>query len=151
MLTFLCFTAAALCACVPGRAASATAGDAMRPSAVDPGTRVASAAVTAAAAPTPNATVPGGASKAVASALADLRQRLGLAADAAVTVLSVVAKDWPDTGLGCPDPERMYAQVITAGYLIQFKAGGATYEYHTDAGERVVLCEQGRPLLASPH
>ncbi len=36
-----------------------------------------------------------------------------------------------------------YAQVITAGFLIEVKAGGKTLEYHTDrSANQIVLCKE---------
>lgn len=58
----------------------------------------------------------------------------------AVQVVSVQAREWSDTSLGCPKPGMFYAQVITPGYLILLEAGGQRLEYHTDAGRRVELC-----------
>ncbi len=57
-----------------------------------------------------------------------------------VQVLQATAQQWRDASLGCPRPGMMYAQVITPGYLIEVKAGGKVYEYHTDTGQSVVLC-----------
>ncbi len=49
-------------------------------------------------------------------------------------------RSWPNAGLGCPEPGRSYAQMVTAGFLIELEAEGRTYRYHTD--ERTVrLCE----------
>ncbi len=48
-------------------------------------------------------------------------------------------KQWSDTSLGCPQPGKMYAQVITPGYLIVLEATGKTYTYHTNLKE-VILC-----------
>jgi hypothetical protein len=50
--------------------------------------------------------------------------------------------EWPDGGLGCPQPGGFYAQVITPGWLIEVRAGGKTLEYHTDSGDHVVLCAE---------
>ncbi len=62
----------------------------------------------------------------------DLAQATGAASDA-ITVLSAEEVEWSDTSLGCPEPDAMYAQVITPGYLIVLETGGATYEYHSGA------------------
>jgi hypothetical protein len=48
---------------------------------------------------------------------------------------------WRDASLGCPQPGMVYAQVITAGYLITLEANGQKYEYHADASQYVFLCE----------
>jgi hypothetical protein len=70
----------------------------------------------------------------------DLARRLGLASED-VGLVSVEAVEWSDASLGCPQPGMMYAQVITPGFLVTLEAGGETYEYHTDTGDQVVLCQ----------
>jgi hypothetical protein len=50
--------------------------------------------------------------------------------------------EWSDASLGCPQEGMMYAQVITPGYLIVLEAQGQTFEYHTDQGTNVVLCQK---------
>ncbi|MEJ7654328.1 MAG: hypothetical protein WKH64_13890, partial [Chloroflexia bacterium] len=55
-------------------------------------------------------------------------------------VASVEPRDWNDSSLGCPQPGMSYLQVITPGYLVIVGAGGRTYEVHTDAGKRAVVC-----------
>ena len=48
---------------------------------------------------------------------------------------------WRDTSLGCPEPGRMYAQVLTPGYKVVLQVRNQRYELHTDrSGKRVVLC-----------
>jgi hypothetical protein len=79
----------------------------------------------------------------------DLAQRLSLASDD-IRLVSVEAVEWSDTSLGCPQPGMMYAQVITPGYRVVLEAGGQKYEYHTDTGRFVVLCEKGKPSGAVP-
>ena len=76
----------------------------------------------------------------VTLAVADLAARLGVAASD-IEVVSTQHMNWPDASLGCPQPGFMYAQVITPGWLIQLAAAGETFEYHTDQGMSVVLCE----------
>lgn len=51
------------------------------------------------------------------------------------------AQEWPDAGLGCPEPGETYAQVVTPGYRFDIIVDGVLYELHTDlrAG-RIVLC-----------
>jgi hypothetical protein len=53
--------------------------------------------------------------------------------------------EWPTSSLGCPlvGPGL---EVITPGYLIFLQAAGSTYEYHTDQGTNVILCN----LSATP-
>jgi hypothetical protein len=69
----------------------------------------------------------------------DLERRLG-APQTSIRVLSVEVVDWPDSALGCAEPGKMYAQVITPGYRIVLDASGNTYQYHSDKGTNVVLC-----------
>lgn len=75
-------------------------------------------------------------------ARADLASRLGTEKPR-IDLVSITAKVWPDTALGCPQPGQLYAQVLTQGYLIVLEAAGREYRYHSDQ-KRVVLCEAGR-------
>lgn len=97
---------------------------------------VAPAAPAAGAAP-----VSPGSEAAQATAIADLAKQTGVPADQ-ITVVSVDPMEWPDTSLGCPQEGMMYAQVITPGYLIVLETQGQQYEYHTDQGTNVVLCQK---------
>lgn len=59
-----------------------------------------------------------------------------------IEVVSSEAVDWSDTSLGAPEPGKMYAQVITPGFKIIYKAEGKTYEVHTNQdGTLAVLLE----------
>ena len=73
------------------------------------------------------------------AAIDDLSKRTGIP-KSDIKGVSVEAVQWPDTSLGCPQPDMMYAQVVTPGYLIILEAGGQTYEYHS-AGAGVGLCQ----------
>lgn len=75
-------------------------------------------------------------------ALQDLAARLGVAAGA-IQVAAVQEVEWRDSSLGCPEPGKAYAQVITPGYQITLAYGGQRYDYRSDRGRYVVLC-QGR-------
>ncbi|MDH4207574.1 MAG: hypothetical protein OEV76_01720 [Anaerolineae bacterium] len=88
---------------------------------------------------TAEVTLPAQTRRVVELAKEDLARRLELSVSE-VSLISVEAVDWPDTSLGCPQPGMAYAQVITSGYLIVLKAGGQRYAYHTNRGDRVVLC-----------
>ncbi len=81
----------------------------------------------------------------------DLMQAVGAGADE-ITVLSTEEVEWSDTGLGCQEPNKMYAQIITPGYLIVLESGGDTYDYHTGAdpeGPLVQCTEDGAPAGAA--
>ena len=60
-----------------------------------------------------------------------------------VTVTGVEPTVWPDSSLGCPQPDQFYAQVETPGYVVTLDVGGTEVTYHTDEGEAVVPCEAG--------
>ena len=81
-------------------------------------------------------------------AIDDLVQATDAAADE-ITVVRTEEVEWSDTSLGCPEPDTMYAQVITPGYLIVLESGGNTYEYHagTDPEGPLVLCPEGAPAV----
>jgi hypothetical protein len=56
--------------------------------------------------------------------------------------------EWADTSLGCPQPDTMYAGVMTPGHHIVLQAEGTQYKYHTDVEGYFVLCsESGEALL----
>jgi len=70
----------------------------------------------------------------------------GLAPDE-VVVTGIEAVTWPDSSLGCGQPDQMYLQVLTPGYRISLAGPGAHATYHTDRGEgaavRYARCDQG--------
>jgi len=68
----------------------------------------------------------------------DLAARLNVPEDS-VRVASTRPQTWPDASLGCPQPDKMYAQVTTPGFVIELESGGKTYRYHSDL-QRVVHC-----------
>ncbi len=86
--------------------------------------------------------VPATAEPAVMAARWDLASRVGVEVEE-VRVKDFEAVEWRDSSLGCPEPGRMYLQVITPGYRVVLQAAGQSYEYHTNQGNRAVLCEQG--------
>lgn len=92
---------------------------------------------------------PAGAEQAVQLAREELARQLGLAPEA-IRLVSVQAVEWPDTSLGCPQPGMMYAQVITPGFRVILEAAGEQYEFHTDQGGAVELCEAEHPTSAPP-
>lgn len=84
--------------------------------------------------------------KAKQEAINNLAQRLGIDAKD-VTVVEAREVTWADTSLGCPEPGKAYAQVLTPGYLIVLKANGLTYEYHGSA-KTLFLCGQAEKTEA---
>ena len=81
---------------------------------------------------------------ALAAAGADvLAESLG--ADVASVVLTdMQAVDWPDASLGCPEPDMMYAAMLTPGYVLTYTVDGESYDVNTstDPGGRIVHCEE---------
>ncbi len=48
---------------------------------------------------------------------------------------------WPDTSLGCPQPDQAYSQVLTRGYEFRLTYGGSIYEIHlTPDGASAIFC-----------
>lgn len=48
---------------------------------------------------------------------------------------------WPDTSLGCPQPDQVYSQVLTRGYDFRLTTGSNIYEIHlTPDGTTAVFC-----------
>lgn len=81
----------------------------------------------------------GGTPPALQAVVADAATRAG--ADARnVQVLRTERTEWSDSGLGCPRPGAVYAQVMTPGWLIEVRSGQKTFEYHTDSADSFVLC-----------
>lgn len=58
-----------------------------------------------------------------------------------ITVTSFEAQEFSDAALGCPQPDMMYAQVITPGYKVVLEAQGKEYDYRLTDAENIILCE----------
>jgi hypothetical protein len=72
----------------------------------------------------------------VALTKTDLAGRLDLSADQ-IRVQSVTPAEFPDASLGVPEKGKVYAQVITPGYVIELAIAGQTHRYHA-SGEQIV-------------
>lgn len=92
--------------------------------------------------------VPSAAEPVVKAARRDLASRVDVEVED-VQIVTFESVEWSDSSLGCPEPGKMYLQVITPGYRVVFQAKGQTYEYHTDRGNRAVLCEKGASGMTS--
>lgn len=75
-------------------------------------------------------------------ALADLAARLSVAAET-ISIVSAEAIVWPNSALGCPQPDQVYAQAQVPGYRIKLTAAGQEYLYHTDQTGNFLLCQAG--------
>ena len=66
---------------------------------------------------------------------------LGLAADTPLELVSYEPVKWPDASLGCPEPDMMYAQVVTPGWIVVFSYDGKDIEVNTSGNfNKVVKC-----------
>ncbi len=72
----------------------------------------------------------------------DLAARLDVEA-AAIEIVTAELVVWPDSSLGCPQPDMAYLQVLSDGYRVLLSHDGAIYSYH-GGGSRLdpFLCEQ---------
>lgn len=78
-------------------------------------------------------------------------EQLGMSATA-LTLLSAEEMIWPDASLGCPQPDMMYAQVLTPGWRMVFMgADGTEYQVHTTEDRKsFVVCEPSAESAAPP-
>ena len=81
------------------------------------------------------------------AAVKDLAKKIGAPAS---DIAGVSQEDitWPDSCLGCTATGESCAQVLTPGYKIILRVRDATYEYHTNRGDRARLCGQS---MVSPN
>lgn len=61
---------------------------------------------------------------------------------ASIKLVETESMEWHDTSLGCPEPGKLYAQVITPGYRLTLTADGEQYVYHTDEGQQAIRCDE---------
>jgi hypothetical protein len=81
----------------------------------------------------------------VASAREALGRQLNLPPDT-LQLRSVDAQVWPDSALGCPDPQSAYMQVLSPGFLLVFSDGSRDYAIHTrESGSPLIWCDGGLP------
>jgi hypothetical protein len=77
----------------------------------------------------------------VEAALNAASTQLGVPADNLIVVMTA-QRDWADASLGCPEPGRTYAQVITPGYAVWVDTDDLVMEVqvNTDTGSRTAIC-----------
>lgn len=85
---------------------------------------------------------------------ASLKQDLAAELDVApetLNLISIEAVEWPNASLGCPQPGKMYAQVITPGWrlILEDKASNRYDVRAPKAGESFIICE-GKPAEPTP-
>ena len=67
----------------------------------------------------------------------DLARRLQVA-EPSIALTRATPVTWPDSALGCPEPDTCYVQVLVPGYVVALQAEGRTHVYHTNSGTRYV-------------
>lgn len=73
----------------------------------------------------------------------DVLRELGLGAEEELALVSYEPVTWNDASLGCPEPDMMYAQVLSPGYLVIFNHDGEDIEVHaTSKLTSFVICGQ---------
>jgi hypothetical protein len=129
----------ALGACAAPGSSPASTDDGVEASQPDASRGVPSAVPSSTAPGSP--TAPDGVPAAIwAAILADLSSRLGEAVTDPL-VVSAEAVTWNDGALGCPEPGQGYTQALVDGYRVVVEVDAETYDYRTDAGDIVRLCE----------
>ena len=111
----------------------------------------ATAALTATARPLPSATpMPATLTPvleppppAAMNAIALLASASGVPAEI-IKLISWEKTVWSDSSLGCPEPGKSYAQVVTSGWKIVLSAPDGLHEFHADTGGRLLDCTEVR-------
>jgi hypothetical protein len=65
-----------------------------------------------------------------------------------IEVLQASPVTWPDSSMGCPQPDRGYMQVLTDGSRIVLRANGRVYNYHSGGNRQPFHCK--KPPKAGP-
>ena len=60
-----------------------------------------------------------------------------------ITVVAQEDVTWNDSCLGCAKTGESCKQVLMPGYRVNLRIRDASYEYHTDRGGNVRICNQG--------
>ena len=68
-----------------------------------------------------------------------------------IETINVTEMVWPNAALGCPQPDRMYAQVLVPGARVNLRIGEMSYHYHCGEGYEPVLCASSARVEPEPH
>jgi len=82
----------------------------------------------------------------------DLARRLQID-EAEVELLEARFVTWPNSALGCPEPDMMYTQALVPGYRIRLAAEDNTYYYHGARDRSPFHCPAervGAPAAGNP-
>ena len=64
---------------------------------------------------------------------------------ASIEVDTVRAVDWPNSAVGCPEPDRAYLDVITPGHKVTLRVDGVLHFVHEAKG-RAMVCESKKSV-----
>ncbi|MEX0916413.1 MAG: hypothetical protein WD397_05270 [Wenzhouxiangellaceae bacterium] len=65
----------------------------------------------------------------VSEAVSDLARRLEID-EQEIEIVEAQFVTWPNSALGCPEPDMMYTQALVPGYRVRLSADGHAYHYH---------------------
>ena len=71
--------------------------------------------------------------------VADAARRFKVA-ESAVVLARAEQVTWSDGSLGCPEPGRMYTQMLVPGFRVTATTTAGQMLYHTDTRGNVVTC-----------
>jgi hypothetical protein len=94
--------------------------------------------------PPSNLSPPVTSSSLVEAAMQDLANRLSVEVST-ITLIEASEVTWPNSSVGCPQPNMSYLQVLTPGSLIKLESGGVTYEYHAGPSGPPFYCATPTP------
>lgn len=88
-------------------------------------------------------TLPAGAGSMADAVRVLVAKELKISADS-LELVSAEEVMWGDASLGCPEPDKVYAQVVVPGWRMIFEGGGGKlYDVHTsDKPEQYVICRE---------
>lgn len=64
--------------------------------------------------------------------------------------VEVVDVTWSDSSLGCPEPDKAYAQPIVEGQRVVIVVGDDTYDFRFGDTDNAVLCNQPSAAPGTP-
>lgn len=124
---------------VLGMVLPACAAEAPRATGIAPPTRIPDALPQespAAGEPVATAAIPREVRRAV---VADAAKRFGVA-ESSVVLTGAEQVTWSDGSLGCPEPGRLYTQMLVPGFRVQAKTQEGQLTYHTDSRGNALTC-----------
>lgn len=71
--------------------------------------------------------------------VADAAKRFKVA-ESAVVLARAEQLTWSDGSLGCPEPGRLYTQMLVPGFRLAAITSAGEFTYHTDSHGNVVTC-----------